>query len=96
MSRDGPHENVIKFKPPMCFSLENVDALMKMLDAVFAELAIKRQNLIDCNNSAAPDEDLVSREPPIKKPCLSDQETSGVDQEAASVASSQLLSQKVC
>ena len=37
MSTDGPHENVIKIKPPMCFNRENADFLIGMLDKVFKE-----------------------------------------------------------
>jgi len=32
VSRDGPDENVIKVKPPLVFSKENVDTLVKALD----------------------------------------------------------------
>ena len=38
LSRDGPHENVLKFKPPMCFSLDNVNTLIEKLDTILAEL----------------------------------------------------------
>ena len=31
LSTDGPNENVIKFKPPMCFTKENADALVQAL-----------------------------------------------------------------
>ena len=31
LSTDGPNENVIKFKPPMCFSMENAKDLTKGL-----------------------------------------------------------------
>ncbi len=37
MSTDGPFENVLKIKPPMCFSPQNVDFLTEMLDKVFKE-----------------------------------------------------------
>lgn len=42
LSTDGPHNNVIKFKPPMCFSKENAELLLsefgKSLKAVLAAL----------------------------------------------------------
>ena len=31
LSTDGPYENVIKFKPPMCFSMENAREMMEEL-----------------------------------------------------------------
>jgi 4-aminobutyrate aminotransferase-like enzyme len=38
LSTDGPDENVIKIKPPMPFSLENVDYLIKNLDEEFMRI----------------------------------------------------------
>jgi 4-aminobutyrate aminotransferase-like enzyme len=37
MSTDGPFENVLKIKPPMCFNRKNVDFLIDQLNEVFAE-----------------------------------------------------------
>jgi len=37
MSTDGPHHNVIKIKPPMCFTMENVDFLLEQLEIVLNE-----------------------------------------------------------
>jgi len=37
MSIDGPDENVIKIKPPMVFSEENADELIKRLQIVLSE-----------------------------------------------------------
>ena len=34
LSTDGPYENVIKFKPPMCFSKENAKELIKELTQI--------------------------------------------------------------
>jgi ethanolamine-phosphate phospho-lyase len=36
VSRDGPDANVIKIKPPLVFSKENVDQLVKSLDKALA------------------------------------------------------------
>jgi len=36
ISTDGPYDNVLKMKPPMCFTKENVDELVKALDEVMA------------------------------------------------------------
>jgi 4-aminobutyrate aminotransferase-like enzyme len=41
MSTDGPHENVIKIKPPMCFSTANADQLVAYLDRVLREDKMK-------------------------------------------------------
>jgi 4-aminobutyrate aminotransferase-like enzyme/Ser/Thr protein kinase RdoA (MazF antagonist) len=37
MSTDGPFENVLKIKPPMCFDKKNVDFLVETLDKVLKE-----------------------------------------------------------
>ena len=37
-SADGPHRNVLKFKPPMCFNLKNVDTLVAKLDVILTEI----------------------------------------------------------
>lgn len=37
-SADGPNRNVLKFKPPMVFSLEDADHLLAMLAAIFDEI----------------------------------------------------------
>lgn len=34
LSTDGPGRNVLKFKPPMCFSLDNVKLVVEKLDAI--------------------------------------------------------------
>lgn len=34
---DGPHDNVIKIKPPLCFSLENAEHLVAALEAAISE-----------------------------------------------------------
>lgn len=38
ISRDGPDSNVLKFKPPMVFSIKDADRLIDTLDRVLAEL----------------------------------------------------------
>ncbi|MFO7616526.1 MAG: aminotransferase class III-fold pyridoxal phosphate-dependent enzyme [Bacteroidales bacterium] len=38
LSTDGPHNNVIKFKPPMCFSRENADDLIYHLQLTIYDL----------------------------------------------------------
>lgn len=34
LSTDGPGRNVLKFKPPMCFSLDNARHVVAKLDAI--------------------------------------------------------------
>lgn len=38
LSADGPYRNVLKFKPPMVFSQEDVDRVINVLDLVFSEI----------------------------------------------------------
>lgn len=38
ISSDGPDNNVLKFKPPMVFTTQDVDRLVDTLDRVLAEL----------------------------------------------------------
>jgi ethanolamine-phosphate phospho-lyase len=35
LSTDGPHHNVIKIKPPLCFTREDADTVVEKLDEVF-------------------------------------------------------------
>ncbi|NJM41673.1 MAG: hypothetical protein HC853_13405, partial [Anaerolineae bacterium] len=37
LSTDGPYENVIKIKPPLCFDEGNADFLLHVLDKVLRE-----------------------------------------------------------
>ncbi|MCB0688427.1 MAG: aminotransferase class III-fold pyridoxal phosphate-dependent enzyme, partial [Saprospiraceae bacterium] len=41
MSTDGPYENVIKIKPPMCFNEIDVEFLMKNLQLVLMDSALQ-------------------------------------------------------
>jgi 4-aminobutyrate aminotransferase-like enzyme len=41
MSTDGPDHNVLKIKPPLCFSRSNAEFLIENLDVVFAENTLK-------------------------------------------------------
>ena len=38
MSTDGPEHNVIKIKPPMCFSMADADELAQKLDMMLLEI----------------------------------------------------------
>lgn len=34
LSADGPHRNVLKFKPPMCFSREDAELVVEKIDQI--------------------------------------------------------------
>ncbi|XP_055068069.2 ethanolamine-phosphate phospho-lyase [Misgurnus anguillicaudatus] len=38
LSADGPHRNVLKFKPPMCFSREDADLAVGKIDQILTDL----------------------------------------------------------
>ncbi|XP_066519156.1 5-phosphohydroxy-L-lysine phospho-lyase isoform X2 [Hoplias malabaricus] len=37
LSTDGPWESVVKFKPPMCFSIEDAERLVEQIDLILTE-----------------------------------------------------------
>ncbi|XP_061816940.1 ethanolamine-phosphate phospho-lyase isoform X1 [Nerophis lumbriciformis] len=51
LSADGPHRNVLKFKPPMCFDTNNADFVVDKLDRVLTEIEVatgmKTANLLN-------------------------------------------------
>ncbi|XP_030594581.1 5-phosphohydroxy-L-lysine phospho-lyase [Archocentrus centrarchus] len=38
VSTDGPWENVLKFKPPMCFSMENAELVVECIDRILSDM----------------------------------------------------------
>ena len=38
ISKIGPHDNVLKLRPAMCFTEDNADVLISTLDEVLREL----------------------------------------------------------
>jgi ethanolamine-phosphate phospho-lyase len=40
VSTDGPFRNVLKIKPPLCFTRENADFLVETLDRILSEDAL--------------------------------------------------------
>lgn len=38
LSADGPHRNVLKIKPPMCFSKADSDKLLNKLDEILTDI----------------------------------------------------------
>nr|XP_021531961.1 5-phosphohydroxy-L-lysine phospho-lyase isoform X2 [Aotus nancymaae] len=50
LSTDGPGRNILKFKPPMCFSLDNAQHVVAKLDAILTgELEPSSYSLLACN-----------------------------------------------
>lgn len=49
MSIDGPHDNVIVIKPPLCFSFENVDTVIAAMEKVLSTL--KRPQDLDVGHT---------------------------------------------
>lgn len=43
VSTDGPWDNVLKFKPPMCFSMDDAHKVVQCIDRIFTD--IKTVNL---------------------------------------------------
>lgn len=41
LSSDGPGRNVLKFKPPMCFSMDNARHVVTTLDAIMTDMETK-------------------------------------------------------
>ncbi|XP_028330808.1 ethanolamine-phosphate phospho-lyase isoform X2 [Gouania willdenowi] len=54
LSADGPHRNVLKFKPPMCFSVEDADLVVEKIDLILTELekalGLTLKNTLDIAN----------------------------------------------
>ncbi|XP_052069755.1 5-phosphohydroxy-L-lysine phospho-lyase-like isoform X1 [Mytilus californianus] len=69
LSTDGPHCNIIKMKPPMCFTKENVDLVCQKLVMVLKEIQDK-----NINSNANMKNSVISG----KKERLSDSDDSGV------------------
>lgn len=53
LSTDGPDCNVLKLKPPMVFTKENVDAVISTLDRILKEVR-ENQDLISAVTNAKP------------------------------------------
>ncbi|XP_024144258.1 ethanolamine-phosphate phospho-lyase isoform X2 [Oryzias melastigma] len=51
LSADGPHRNVLKFKPPLCFSTEDADLVVEKMDVILTELenalGLKMNNIMN-------------------------------------------------
>ncbi|XP_063045518.1 5-phosphohydroxy-L-lysine phospho-lyase [Engraulis encrasicolus] len=45
VSTDGPFESVVKFKPPMCFSIEDAERVAKAIDKILTELSMEEKQV---------------------------------------------------
>ncbi|KAK2863222.1 hypothetical protein Q5P01_002755 [Channa striata] len=56
LSADGPHRNVLKFKPPMCFTGEDADLVVEKIDLILTELeealGLKLPNTVTIENDS--------------------------------------------
>lgn len=72
LSTDGPDANVLKMKPPMVFTKENVDEVVSTLDRILKEVRNNTELLATINTTPKTTkvaETLPSKEPrSIKKP----------------------------
>lgn len=48
LSADGPHRNVLKFKPPMCFTTEDADLVVERLDHVLTGTELRPPAGVNC------------------------------------------------
>lgn len=39
LSADGPHRNVLKFKPPMCFTTEDAELVVEKIDVILTGIS---------------------------------------------------------
>lgn len=53
LSTDGPGKNILKFKPPMCFSLDNAQHVVAKLDAVLTG-ELEAPGTADCISRTQP------------------------------------------
>ncbi|KAK9524666.1 hypothetical protein VZT92_017037 [Zoarces viviparus] len=57
LSADGPHRNVLKFKPPMCFTTEDADLVVEKIDHILTELeqalGLKMHNALGVENESS-------------------------------------------
>ncbi|XP_071333748.1 ethanolamine-phosphate phospho-lyase [Trachinotus anak] len=57
LSADGPHRNVLKFKPPMCFTTEDADLVVEKIDHILTELeealGLKLSNTVNPENECS-------------------------------------------
>ncbi|KAL3967194.1 ethanolamine-phosphate phospho-lyase [Sarotherodon galilaeus] len=56
LSADGPHRNVLKFKPPMCFTAEDAELVVEKIDVILTELEealdLKLNNTLTVENES--------------------------------------------
>lgn len=62
MSTDGIYENVLKFKPPMLFNMDDANRLLTILEMVLTEMYEDSEESIDSYEETSTDEDLSSQD----------------------------------
>jgi len=50
LSSDGPNHNVIKLKPPMCFSRDDVDCMCSAFEQALIECEVWREQRTECQS----------------------------------------------
>ncbi|XP_023155714.2 ethanolamine-phosphate phospho-lyase [Amphiprion ocellaris] len=55
LSADGPHRNVLKFKPPLCFTTEDAELVVEKIDLILTELeeALKLHDAPNVENESS-------------------------------------------
>ncbi|XP_022070230.1 ethanolamine-phosphate phospho-lyase [Acanthochromis polyacanthus] len=55
LSADGPHRNVLKFKPPMCFTMDDAELVVEKIDLILTELeeALKLHDAPNVENESS-------------------------------------------
>lgn len=59
LSADGPHRNVLKFKPPMCFTKEDAKSAVEKIDEILTDLEQKTSTRVQ-NGKSYPVDNTVS------------------------------------
>lgn len=69
VSLDGPHNNVIKMKPPMVFTKANVDEVISTLNRIFKEYRHKLEEMcLQCKTQQKSTEITITKEHRPRKP----------------------------
>lgn len=73
ISLDGPHSNIIKMKPPMVFTKENVDEVISTLDRVLKEYRHKTELFAISSPTQKKSTEITTvKEPRTRKPLFED------------------------
>ncbi|KAG8454080.1 hypothetical protein GDO86_000643 [Hymenochirus boettgeri] len=90
LSADGPYRNVLKFKPPMCFSMEDAKMVVKEIDDLLTALEevteIQSDADVDENNKKKRKEPTEQEESSSNKKGNVNRQRNGVDTESQKVS----------